>query len=150
MFTHRRDRKRIDFAKQQVTLSGLGSPTFLRAIAATERIYTFFERHFQEGQLDPLDVVKGGGKFGSTIEVSNRYLTPCKDAPDMKAIKPVKGVDPRGVLERVVGEGRFVHGEENSVEYYACRGVTVEGERRYAFIQLKKYNYSLFWQLSDR
>lgn len=110
--THQHDRRRIEFSKQQVTLGGLGSPTFARAIAATERVYTFFERQFQEDQLDPLDILKDGGLFGPPIEVSNRYLTPRKDAPHMKAVKPGKGVDPQGILEKVVGAGTLIHGEE--------------------------------------
>ena len=107
------------------------TPTFSRAVAAIENVYTFFEQYFQEGQLEPLDVIRCGSASGpTTIEVSNRYLTPRKDAPDMQSIKPGKGVDPEGLLERVMGEGTHVHGEDNSVEYYAC-GSTREGERRY-------------------
>ena len=128
------DRKRIEFLKQQVTLSGLGSATFKCAIAATEKVYTFFEREFQEGQLDPLDVVKDGGLFGPMMEVSNRYLTPQKDVPEMEGVNLVKGVDPRGILEKVVREGYFIHGEENVVEYYAS-GVTMEGEQRCRIIE---------------
>jgi len=66
------DKKCINFAKQEVTLGGLGSLTFLRTIVVTKRVYMFFEWHFQEGQLDPLDVVKDGG---TTLKVSNRYMT---------------------------------------------------------------------------
>ena len=115
------NRKPIEFLKQQVTLSGLGSATFKRMITMTEKVYAFFEHQFQEGQVDPLDIVKDGGLFGPTIEVSNCYLTLCKDAPDMEGINLAQGVDPQGILEKVIGKGHFIHGEENVVEYYASK-----------------------------
>lgn len=119
--------RRGEYLKQEVTLGGLGSPTFQRAISATYDIYSMFEREFEDGELDGLGIVKDVEGFGPTIELSNRILTPKAEAPGMAAIQPGRGIDPHGVLKSAIAQGKFIHGEDNRVEYYTF---TEEGGTR--------------------
>jgi hypothetical protein len=123
-------RRRAEYFKQEITLTGLGSPSFQRAVDATETVYTFIERGFEDGQLVPYDFVKDRKGFGPTMEVANRFFTPRKDAPNMVAVKCGKEVDPRGIVEAVCREKSLVHGEDNKVEFFASTGAGNHGKRR--------------------
>lgn len=113
--------------KQEITLAGLGTATFNRAIAAVRKIYGLFDRAFEEGQLEPIDFLKKNEGFGSMLEVGNRYLTPRKDAPDVKATDLAKFIDPRGLLTAMIKEGLYIHREENVVEYWASMSIDGTG-----------------------
>ena len=64
-------RKQVEHITQTITLVGLGSPTFERAIAAAQEIFGIFDREFEDGQLDVSDIVKHNKEFGTNIELSN-------------------------------------------------------------------------------
>ena len=68
-------------------------------------------------------------EFGTNIELSNRCLTPIKDAPNMQGVILGKGIDPHGILEAIIKKGTHVHGEDNRVQYYARMGEGKDGER---------------------
>jgi hypothetical protein len=59
------------------------------------------------------------GKHGNhtSMNLSNRYFTPKRDAPSMVHVPFDKAIDPKGILEAMTNAG-FVHGEENAVQYY--------------------------------
>jgi hypothetical protein len=63
------------------------------------------------------------------IYVSNRYLTPKKDAGNMQAVSLEDEVDPRNYLQTFIEGGKFIHGEENKVTYFAL-DVNEQGEKR--------------------
>ena len=79
--------RRAEYLRQGITLGGLRSLTFQRAVSATYDIYSMFEREFEEGELDSLDIVKDIEGFGPTIELSNHILTPKAEAGDMDPIE---------------------------------------------------------------
>ena len=88
-----------------------------------------FDREFEDGQLNASGVLGHDNKFGATIELGNRYLTLCKDAPDMQAIVLGKGIDPHGILGGFIEKGTHVHGEDNRVQYYTATGMGEGGQR---------------------
>ena len=110
--------RRAEYLRQGITLGGLRSLTFQRAVSATYDIYSMFEREFEEGELDSLDIVKDIEGFGPTIELSNRILTPKAEVGDMEPIELGRGIDPHGVLKGAITQGKFIHGEDNRVDYY--------------------------------
>lgn len=96
-------------------MTGLGSPTFEVAATLSHDIYDLFQREFQEGTLEQWTPPMYEGY--ASLSMSNRYLTPKRDAPNMVHIPFSSLVDPRGHLESMIKEG-YVHGEDNEVEYY--------------------------------
>ena len=64
-------RRQVERKMQVVTLGGLGTLTFERAIAAAQEIYGVFDREFEEGPLDPPEVVKHDELFGAKMELTN-------------------------------------------------------------------------------
>lgn len=56
------------------------------------------------------------GRF-IAIDVGNRYFTRRQDASNEESINFDPAVDPKGVLQRLMGDD-LVHLEENRVEYY--------------------------------
>ena len=107
---------RYRYLKQGVSVTGLGTPTFGRAVETAREIFERFERQFASGTLEGWDPVSHYGH--SALNMTNRYLTPKKDAPDMEHIPFTKDVDPYGILENMA-KSNYVHGEENDVLYYA-------------------------------
>jgi hypothetical protein len=79
-------------------------------VKACVEIHEVFQRQFAEGRLAGWNA----GKYRKyqTLDLSNRYFTPKRDAPDMEHIPFTKDVDPRGILEKMAMAG-YVHGEEN-------------------------------------
>jgi hypothetical protein len=59
------------------------------------------------------------GDFVS-LDASNRYFTPKRDAKNMAHVPFDRLVDPQGILENMATAG-YVHGDENIVKYYARR-----------------------------
>jgi hypothetical protein len=54
------------------------------------------------------------------LDLSNRYFTPRKDAPDAEHIPFTKAVDPYGILEDTA-KTSYIHGEENEVYNYSLK-----------------------------
>ena len=88
-------------------------------------IYGIFERHTGVGALEPVELTRNSKTI---LDVSNRLLTPRRDAPSMRAVPFANGVDPRGLLTAIVSKGDYVHGEDNAVCYFIC--CMEEGVRR--------------------
>lgn len=107
---------RYRFLKQGLMLTGAGTPTFDDAIKSAHDIYSQFYRSFAEGKIENWNTSTYSEYHA--LDISNRYLTPRKDAPSMVHIPFPKSVDPYGYLEGLVGTD-YVHGEENEVKYYS-------------------------------
>ncbi|KAF8868776.1 hypothetical protein BD779DRAFT_1683078 [Infundibulicybe gibba] len=107
--------RQYKFLRQTVAVTGLGSTKFEDATEAGHAIFEIFQREFQEGKVEQWVTERSNGH--SCMFISNRYMTPRRDAPDMNHIPFGADVDPNGHLESMIKEG-FVHGEENIVEYY--------------------------------
>jgi hypothetical protein len=109
---------RFKYLRQAITLTGLGSPSFDDAVASAQEIYLLFQRQFPEGKLQNWS--SSTFRDYPTLELSNRYFTPKKDALNMEHLPFHKTVDPHGILEAMAREG-YKHTEENAVSYYARR-----------------------------
>jgi len=56
----------------------------------------------------------------SSIDVGNRYFTPCQHALQDRQISFSPVIDPDNILSEAMGD-EFVHTEDNEVEYYEAR-----------------------------
>lgn len=111
------------FIRQSVTLDGAGTQAFEAAKSSREQIYELFDWCFEEKKLEALGQA-------TTLELSNRYLTPKRDMPNTQHIGFDNQVDPKGVLEEMSQEGDgFVHTEDNAVAYWQ-RKTDAKGNRR--------------------
>ena len=84
-------------------------------------IYGYFDRQFSEGTLESWDCSPEDGSDFPCINISNRYLTPSKEAPGLEAIPFHKGVDPQGILRDMAkGDGltTYIHTEDNVVQFF--------------------------------
>ncbi len=108
--------QRYRLLRQGVTLTGLQTPTFMKAVEAVQDIHSHFDQQFQEGTLEehaPEEV--------DQLSMWNRYFTPARKAKDMRAIAFLPGVDPVGILRGMGQEDSnyaYIHTEDNQVHYY--------------------------------
>ncbi|KAF8234726.1 hypothetical protein L208DRAFT_1260445 [Tricholoma matsutake] len=92
------------YLKQAIGITGLGTPTFANALDAAQEIYGHFNQQFMEGILETWSC--SGDTEGPWIDVSNRYLTPIRDAQDVESIPFDKGINPYGILQDMArGDG---------------------------------------------
>jgi hypothetical protein len=108
---------RYKFLRQGLSITGAGSATFAEAIKSAQEVYAQFDRQFANGKLEKWSTAKYAGYHA--IDLSNRYFTPKRDAPDMEHVLFTKLVDPCSILEDMA-KSNYVHGEENVVQYYTC------------------------------
>ncbi|KAF8902347.1 hypothetical protein CPB84DRAFT_1846289 [Gymnopilus junonius] len=103
--------------KQRVTLVGLGSMTFQRAIENIVVLHTHMGRYAGAEKLDKCGAL-GTVNSMQSIEASNRYFTPKIQAKDcMKGVPFASGVDPKGWLAKAGGKD-LLHLEDNVVRFY--------------------------------
>ena len=117
---------RIRFLRQGITITGFGTPTFQQSIEGVKLIYEMFQCRCLEGKLEAW--VPGTHRGFPTLDLSNRYFTPTRDAPNMEHVPFHKLEDPLGVLEGMKESG-YIHGEENTVWYFT-REIDEEGNER--------------------
>ncbi|KAH9953324.1 hypothetical protein BGW80DRAFT_1468665 [Lactifluus volemus] len=111
------------FLRQGITLVGLGTPTFTKALEAIDHIHSQFDRHLQEGTLETQTATIRGDGVSDEFSIWNRYLTPSREAKGMQAIPFLPGVDPTGILRDMAQENcnyTYVHTEDNQVHYFAA------------------------------
>jgi len=73
--------------------------------------------------LDSWGCSPGDDNFAS-IDISNRYLTPAKEAPGSEDVPFHKGVDPQGILQSMAkggGSTTYIHTEDNQVQYFSTK-----------------------------
>ncbi|KAF8240630.1 hypothetical protein L208DRAFT_1231697, partial [Tricholoma matsutake] len=123
--------QRYRFLWQQVTLTGLSSPTFTSALNAAVEIYGCFDHQFSEGILESWTASQEMLDM-PCFDISNHYLMPAKETNDPD-IASQKKVDPRGILHGMAdGDGTcsYIHTEDNQVQYFsACR--EANGNRKF-------------------
>ncbi|KAF8220026.1 hypothetical protein L208DRAFT_1336195, partial [Tricholoma matsutake] len=102
---------------QGITLTGLGTPTFEWAVDAAQEIYRLFNQSFEDGMLESWMTSTTQSTTGHSLNTSNRYVTSKKDTPQMVHIPFSPTIDPHSFLEQML-KGSYVHGDNNTVEYY--------------------------------
>ena len=125
---HRIPSHRFKYLCQNISITGLGSATFSSALDAAQMIYGSFDRYFPEGLLDNWTPTWSTSPGLDSIDISNRYLTPLKDAGGLESIPFHKGVDPRHILLDMA-KSDHIHTEDNYVEYFSMHRDT-DGQRR--------------------
>jgi hypothetical protein len=106
-------------------LTGLGSPTFTRALQMVREIHARFDRQFNEDELEKMQDQPGEGE-SEGIGFWNRYFTPAREAGGA-TIPFLAGTDPRGILRDMARAGSYVHTEDNVVRYYEAYKGTKQG-----------------------
>ena len=117
---------RIRFLCQGITITGFGTPSFQQSIEGVQLIYELFQCHCPGGKLE--NWKPGTHRGFPTLDLSNRYFTPTRDAPNMENVPFDKLVDPFGILEGMIESG-YTHGEENTVRYFT-REIDEKGNER--------------------
>ncbi|KAF8240525.1 hypothetical protein L208DRAFT_1227127, partial [Tricholoma matsutake] len=113
------------YLHQSITVSGLDTPFFGKAVMAVNEIYGMFD-HAALGSWNLTDC------HGPSIEASNHYFTPVRQGLALASLPFQENVDPCSVLAKMeVSPGaRCVHTEDNEVEY--CHAFR-EPDGRYRF-----------------
>lgn len=101
--------------KQNLTITGLGAPTFTDSVKVGHEIFLLFQQQFAANELEPWRTSTYSGSH--SLELSNRYFTSRRDAADGTHIPFTEIVDPRGILEEMA-KANYIHMEENEVRYY--------------------------------
>jgi len=128
---------RYRFLRQGVTLTGLGSPTFTRALEAIKSVHSKFDRQFSEGALEAQGEYNVGNTEPDRLDIWNRYLTPAREARGMQSVSFLPGVDPKGTLRDMAQEDGtcpYVHTEDNQVHFYATHR---DGEGQLVYVTPK-------------
>ena len=99
-------------------LTGLSSPKFDEATASIYKIQDMFRQTAVDGTME--EWAPSLFQEHVSIDVGNRYFTPCKYALQDQQIAFSASVDPHNILSEAMGD-QFVHVEENHVEYYEAR-----------------------------
>jgi hypothetical protein len=99
-------------------LTGLSSPKFNNAILSIRAIEDIFRQQVVEGNMEVW--VPSTFQGHPSIDVGNRYFTPCQHALQDRQISFSQAIDPDNILAEAMGE-QFVHTEDNEVEYYEAR-----------------------------
>lgn len=106
----------IRHLKQGVSITGLGLEEFQSQLNMVPDIAALFTRAVNEDKIQPNSIVGELEEF-TTLNASNRYFTPRKDARSAKELVFHNDVDPYGNLSRLIGP-MYTHIEENNVSYY--------------------------------
>ena len=112
---------------QYITITGLGTECFKKNLDAISNITEFFKAEtIGGGDFAPFKAVVKHSM--ECLKVSNRFLTPRINAPgaqhDMESLKII---DPYGHL-RSMAEDKFIHSEDNVVQYYRMKTVVENKE----------------------
>ena len=100
-------------------LTGLSSPMFEEAIESVYEIQDMFRRSVVDGVME--EWIPLAFQEHLSIDVGNRYFTPCQYALQHRQIAFSASIDPDNILSKAIGD-QFVHVEDNHVEYYkACK-----------------------------
>ena len=98
-----------------MAITGLGSPTFGKAVESLTKIHALYCRFVPKDKLQAMSIVDSYKEF-SSIELSNRYFSARKEAPNESHIPFTKELDPKGILAKAMGT-QFIHSEQNVVKY---------------------------------
>jgi hypothetical protein len=90
-------------------------------MGSAQEIYGQFDRQFSEGMMDSWATPHSSHYNSMTIDISNCYLMPAKEATGMENIPFHKGVNPWGILHEMTKGDRictYLHTEDNYVCYF--------------------------------
>jgi hypothetical protein len=110
-----RGRKRGIYARQRVTLTGLGIKAFQEAIDSIIIIHSLFSRHLPHGSLEQWMPTNYMDHLA--INLANRYFSEKRHHPKAVPIPFPAYMDPKRILADMQGD-KLIHCEENSVQYY--------------------------------
>ena len=96
---------RFKYLQQGISLTSLGSAMFANALDAAHKIYNF-DRQFAEGILDHWGCSLANNTF-PCIDISNRYLTPAREAGGIEETPFHKGVDLNGIIQNMANSKRI-------------------------------------------
>ncbi|KAF8958454.1 hypothetical protein BDZ97DRAFT_2047168 [Flammula alnicola] len=117
------------FLRQSITVTGLKSPTFAKVVENVAEVHALFSRTVGQNQLQECSMIAEDGD-DPVLEMSNRYFTPKKDAPQMPSIPLTADIDPHGYLARAGGQSH-IHGEDNVVYYYERQKAQDTGDHKF-------------------
>jgi hypothetical protein len=121
--------KQIRHLRQDISITGLGLDEFQDQVNMIPDIAALFTRAVKEDKIQPNAII-GEQEDLTTLNASNRYFTPKKDAHTAKELVFPQDVDPYGNLTRLIGTA-LVHIEENNVSYYERVSSARAGDTRY-------------------
>ena len=123
-----RTTERVKYLRQSISLSGFGTTLFEATIEGLANFFALLARPIPPSRLTTNTVIDMlNGK--PSINLSNRYFTPKKDAPMSNCVPFPNQVDPHGVLTAMIGD-RYIHTEDNVVKYFN-RVAEPDGHYRY-------------------
>lgn len=96
-------------------LTGLSSPIFDEAITSVYEIQEMFRIRSVDGTFE--DWTPSVFQKHLSIDMGNRYFTPSQYALQDQRMAFSASVDPYNILTEAIND-KFVHIEENHVEYY--------------------------------
>jgi hypothetical protein len=101
---------------QSVMLTGLSSPIFDEVLESVHAIQDMFRQYMTDGAME--DWTPSLYQEHSSINVSNWYFTLHQNAMLDRQISFESVIDPDNILSAAMADGKFVHVEDNRVEYY--------------------------------
>lgn len=111
-----RNRRSLEYMRQSVAITGLGSHMFSKNIEAINTIQSLFRREFQEHAL--IDWTPSTFQNMESIDISNRYFIYLRDSSQLSPVELHPSIDPTGRLKSLLVSSDFIHTEDNQVQYY--------------------------------
>jgi hypothetical protein len=108
------------YLRQGITIGGLGTATFDTALCSAVEVFGHFDRHFNEGYLEPWKPTGSQDGNESALEASNRYMMPRRDGGNVE-IDFGKEVDLKNILRDMAAASEHMHTEDNEVLYFRRR-----------------------------
>lgn len=106
--------KRRKHLRQAVTLTGFGSRAFQQGVENAQKVYQGFFNALSSGKLEEWQTTMFEGI--PAIDISTRYFTERRNAPNEVPVDFGENVDPEGIMAYIQGED-FIHTQDNFVEY---------------------------------
>jgi len=100
--------------RQAVTLTGLSSETFAKAVSNCHNMYTKMLDYFPADAINMWQSTTYEGH--AAVDLHARYFTMRKNAPNEANIPFTDGVDPDGALS-ALRKHDLIHGPDNRVSY---------------------------------
>ena len=93
-------------------------------------VAALFTRAVNEDKIQPNAII-GEADGSTTLDASNRYFTPKKDARNGNELPFHQDIDPQGNLTQLLGTG-YMRLEDNNVFYYERVTSAQTGDPKYA------------------
>lgn len=112
---YNRPLSQVGFLRQSIQITGLGTPSFSKAIKAIHEVDRRLSLQEAADSVQPWSP----SQFDTfpSIDIGNRYFTHRSDAYLHDIVDFSPDVDPNGILRRS-GQNRYVHCTDNEVKYF--------------------------------